>query len=169
MQRRIISCVPVLTASLFAAAFAFEPGTLFAASDCLDQPNRASAPGGHWYYHVDRTSGRKCWYLSGAEPPAKQPPAETPPAQPAPDGPWQPYFQSFLSSLTGGGTSASTAAPQPDGRGIALTQPPAAAKGDDAPPPKRRQRADAKPHSGSLDQAERDALFQEYLRWRERQ
>ena len=167
MQKRMISCVPALTASLFAAAFAVGPGRALAASDCLEQPNRAQS--GHWYYHLDRTSGRKCWYVSGAEPPAKQPPAEPPPAQPAPDGPWQPYFQSFLSSLTGGTTSAGTSPPQPDGRGLALAQPPAAAKGDDAPPPKRRQRTDAKPHSGALDQAERDALFQEYLRWRERQ
>jgi hypothetical protein len=98
-----------------------------------------------------------------------------------------------LSSLTGF-TTASVGAPQPDtvnrdARGMAIAQP-EAAKGDDAAR-KRRQRADDKPapvskpdrqassrppkegadepHRASADQADRDRLFQEFLRWKERQ
>jgi hypothetical protein len=33
-----------------------------AADDCLTKPNAAAAQGSHWYYHLDRASGRRCWY-----------------------------------------------------------------------------------------------------------
>jgi hypothetical protein len=36
------------------------------ADDCLASPNAASPQGTHWYYRVDRTTHRQCWYL-GAE------------------------------------------------------------------------------------------------------
>ena len=34
-----------------------------AADDCLTKPNAAAPPGNHWYYRVDRTTHRECWYL----------------------------------------------------------------------------------------------------------
>lgn len=34
-----------------------------AADDCLAAPNRTSPTGTHWYYRIDRNSGRHCWYL----------------------------------------------------------------------------------------------------------
>jgi hypothetical protein len=34
-----------------------------AADACLTQPNLESPPGSHWYYRVDRSSNRRCWYL----------------------------------------------------------------------------------------------------------
>jgi len=34
-----------------------------ATDECLTAPNRQPSEGGHWYYHVDRTSNRKCWSL----------------------------------------------------------------------------------------------------------
>jgi hypothetical protein len=37
-----------------------------AADDCLTKPNAAAPQGSHWYYRVDRTTHRECWYL-GAE------------------------------------------------------------------------------------------------------
>jgi hypothetical protein len=123
--------------------------------------------------------------LAGAEPTARPPQGETSSPQAAPDPAREPPpFSSFFSSLTSGFTTASTGAPQPDtpardARGAAVAQPDAA-KGDDAAS-KRRQRADAKPapvakpdrqasaRPASLDQTERDRLFQEFLRWRDRQ
>jgi hypothetical protein len=36
------------------------------ADNCLGAPKAAAAKGQHWYYHVDRTSRRKCWYLHAA-------------------------------------------------------------------------------------------------------
>jgi len=118
-----------------------------------------------------------------------------PPPQSAPEPARQPPpFSSFFSSLTSGFPTASMGPAQPetairDARGMAIARP-EASKGDEAAP-KRRQRADAKPapgpkpdrqapsrptregaeppHPASLDQAERDRLFQEFLLWRERQ
>jgi hypothetical protein len=31
-------------------------------ADCLAKPNAPSAAGNHWYYRLDRASGRRCWY-----------------------------------------------------------------------------------------------------------
>ena len=33
------------------------------AAECLGAPNRDAPAGSHWYFHVDRTADRKCWYL----------------------------------------------------------------------------------------------------------
>jgi len=35
-----------------------------AADDCLTKPGAAAPQGCHWYYHLDRTSHRQCWYLA---------------------------------------------------------------------------------------------------------
>jgi len=35
-------------------------------ADCLAKPNAPSAPGNHWYYRLDRASGRRCWYQRAA-------------------------------------------------------------------------------------------------------
>lgn len=34
-----------------------------AAETCLSAPNGAAPKGQHWYYHLDRATQRKCWYL----------------------------------------------------------------------------------------------------------
>jgi len=190
MQKRTSARIPAVTASLFAVAFALDPAGLLAASDCLEQPSRSQ--GSHWYYHLERTSGRKCWHLKEGELAAKPPQAEVPAPLGAPEPARQPPpFSSFFSSLTSGFTTAG--APQPDAanrdpRGMAIVQP-GAPRIDDAAP--KRRRADAKaapvpkpdrqdssrgakapadqPRPVSLDQAERDRLFQDFLRWKERQ
>jgi hypothetical protein len=165
-----------------------------AADDCLEGPTREPAPGGHWYYHRDRASDRKCWYL--VEPAARAPTADAMQPQPAPDAFPQPGFGSFFSSLSSGFSGSAngtqTVAPAPDARG------PQGAPADDrnadtAPArelhPARRPATVAtlapKPHqpthprvpaqpadehaAAPPDQAQSDALFQEFLRWRERQ
>lgn len=38
------------------------------ADDCLAAPKAAAPQGQHWYYHIDRATRRKCWYLHGAMP-----------------------------------------------------------------------------------------------------
>jgi hypothetical protein len=89
----------------------------FAADDCLAAPNRPPATGGHWYYHLDRASDRKCWYLvepAGPAPVAQPPLAQAPP-EPTPP-PAQPSFGSFFSSLSAGFTPPSNP-PTPTGDG----------------------------------------------------
>ena len=34
-----------------------------AAGECLARPGSAAPQGSHWYYRVDRSSMRRCWYL----------------------------------------------------------------------------------------------------------
>src|SRR4029077_10798493 len=42
------------------------------ADDCLTGPNSPAPQGTHWYYHVDRTNQRKCWYMRASSQPAQQ-------------------------------------------------------------------------------------------------
>ena len=42
------------------------------ADDCLTAPNSPAPQGTHWYYHVDRTNQRKCWYVRAGSQPAQQ-------------------------------------------------------------------------------------------------
>jgi hypothetical protein len=58
---------PALLASfvgLIATAARAEPATAAspADADCLTKPGGQAAPGNHWYYRLDRASGRRCWY-----------------------------------------------------------------------------------------------------------
>jgi hypothetical protein len=36
-----------------------------AADGCLTEPSGANPQGQHWYYRIERGTGRKCWYLRG--------------------------------------------------------------------------------------------------------
>jgi hypothetical protein len=42
------------------------------ADDCLTAPNSLAPQGTRWYYHVDRTNQRKCWYVRATSQPAQQ-------------------------------------------------------------------------------------------------
>src|ERR1700731_539056 len=68
MSRNPRCIAPALLASLFASfaasAVRAEPAPAPAANaaDCLAKPNAPAAAGNHWYYRLDRPSGRHCWY-----------------------------------------------------------------------------------------------------------
>jgi hypothetical protein len=65
MSRRLTLAMPVvLAASVVAISLGATTGD--AADECLRGPNGPSPKGSHWYYRVERSSGRHCWYL-GAE------------------------------------------------------------------------------------------------------
>jgi hypothetical protein len=42
------------------------------ADDCLAEPGSSAPEGNHWYYHPDRATQRKCWYLRAPDQPAAQ-------------------------------------------------------------------------------------------------
>lgn len=46
------------------------PFDLGHASDCLPAPNSPAPKGSHWYYHLNRSTQQKCWYVRSSE---KQP------------------------------------------------------------------------------------------------
>lgn len=58
-----------ISAIAFVSAFLVSiPGLIEAvgtarAADCLAAPDSSAPPNSHWYYHTDRTTQRKCWYL----------------------------------------------------------------------------------------------------------
>ncbi len=197
MSKCVVSCVPAVSAGLFVAVIVLGANrTAVAADDCLAGPDHPPAPGGHWYYHLDHASDRKCWYL--VEPAARAPAAEAmqPQSAPEPQPPApQPGFGAFFSTLSAGfpGSTAAAQPPTPDARGP-QTAPADDLKNTEAAPardlhparrpaalaalaPKPHQPAHARPPAEHADeraaappdQAERDALFREFLRWRERQ
>jgi hypothetical protein len=51
---------------IFVAEFFLTMHASRAADDCVSEPNTTPPQGTHWYYRVDRTTHRQCWYL-GAE------------------------------------------------------------------------------------------------------
>ncbi len=65
-------------------------GVARAADNCIAEPKPESPQGKHWYYRIERSTGRHCWYLRGenetsARTPAAQPLASARPAPAAPD------------------------------------------------------------------------------------
>ena len=74
--------------------------------DCLTAPNSSAPQGTHWYYHVDRTNQRKCWYARASSQPAQQAAAQaTSEAAPA--------AQSHSMPVSSGPTPATAAASAP--------------------------------------------------------
>ena len=69
--------VPAVT--LPAASSRTEP----AADACLSKPDSAPPQGKHWYYRIERPSGRHCWYL-GAQREKAKPLREAAPPKPPP-------------------------------------------------------------------------------------
>ncbi|NOJ40711.1 hypothetical protein [Bradyrhizobium australiense] len=79
MSYRSVKFVPALLAGIVAGANlaavtdlraqsteqGAEAGTQVAqaAESCLSAPKGATPSGSHWYYRIDRTTKRKCWYL----------------------------------------------------------------------------------------------------------
>ena len=47
------------------------PTTIARADDCLAEPNSSAPAGSHWYYHLDKTTQRKCWYIRATDQPAQ--------------------------------------------------------------------------------------------------
>ena len=62
MPKRI-TCVPAMLAMLFIALTPRAGGAEPAGDDCVAKPNSAAPQGSHWYYRVDRTANRRCWFL----------------------------------------------------------------------------------------------------------
>jgi len=58
----IVSCIAVI--ALNADPGQTEPASKDAANkDCLSSPGTTAPEGSHWYYRINRTNNRRCWYL----------------------------------------------------------------------------------------------------------
>ena len=67
MPDRAAKFVAAILVSVLAGASlgAVTPDAARAADDCLAAPKGETPEGSHWYYRIDRTSKRHCWYLRG--------------------------------------------------------------------------------------------------------
>jgi hypothetical protein len=154
-----------------------------AADDCLAKPNRSAHAGSHWYYRIDRATQRHCWYLKElrAASPASAPgaPQESKEAVTSPKAGDQPSFIAWLSTVLNADKRPDTAAaaPAPAGRAMpelparpaAKARRPQAAQATPDPSSARPAAAQAQEKAPPLDLAEREALFRDFLRWREQQ
>jgi hypothetical protein len=195
MRTRTSSWVRAVSASLLTAPIALSNSPVVAAADCVGRPNGQVPPGAHWYYHFDRTSERKCWFLGMSATETPQAPApELQPAEPSPP----PAIASLFSLLTGRPTAVTSPesgqdATKSDSR-LIQTAPTKVLKLEDIVPreltlsarrsdsngllisnwrqksPSRRALKQTNQRDASqINQAEHDALFREYLRWQELQ
>jgi hypothetical protein len=146
-----------------------------AQADCITQPNEQAPDGTHWSLHLDHVKNRRCWILvdsAGRE--ISTAPEEAPPSTLS-------SLQSFLSNLTG--TNFATGSPPPAppppppppqetpaASPTVVHRPPAQVATTTKPGPVHpEQKGEAHPVKHELTDPERDALFEEFLRWHESQ
>jgi len=63
MGRRLFLFLAAMFMALLAEGF-WTGHASRAADDCMTKPGAAAPQGSHWYYHLDRTNNRQCWYLA---------------------------------------------------------------------------------------------------------
>lgn len=155
---------PAVFASLLATVIALSTlwsRAMLAASDCITEPKLQAAQDGHWYYHLDPANHRKCWYVS--QPAVKVPQAASLEARSPP----QPPSDSRNTGTVGAERRKNDEALQNESRIVRRSDSRAVASQERAAPPalKKRSYQPGIP----LNEAARDALFREFLRWQERQ
>jgi hypothetical protein len=68
--KRLVGLIVFVVTLLVSGIDVGMPNTV--TDDCLTAPNSSAPQGTHWYYHVDRTNQRKCWYVRATSQPAQQ-------------------------------------------------------------------------------------------------
>jgi hypothetical protein len=192
MRRKRVNRFLRSKASLIVLAIllSVQSGSVFAAGDCITEPNLKQTGAGHWYYRFDRARHRKCWYLERPDAAASDVASRATQSSSGPAS--EPTAPSVLSSfaLTFAGTDpipqseptnddvGATAARSRTSDAPLNAQPRGSrhAKMDDASTPESQEAALLRSRSkrlggrdGSLDAAKRDALFREFLHWQARQ
>ena len=184
MPERVNSFAPmipgvfsVLVATI--AVLSYTPAR--ADSACIEQPNQPAAEGMRWSSRYDRAKGRKCWFLVDASANGHEAPAPQAQQNAASAPSISSQISSFIGSITGasanvtpqGGAPQSSSPPagpasgprKPQGNAANASRADGAARADlksgDGHPAKRV--------SSGLTQPEREALFEEFLRWHENQ
>jgi hypothetical protein len=141
--------------TVFAGLMTTIPGTMARADDCLAAPNRNASPGTHWVARVDRAANRKCWYLVDAA------------GHPAPeDDSLGTRFSRWLAGDTPPDQRTPPAGRPDDAKPRAPRQPDTQASLNPKPrkPPAPHPVADPQGNQGDSD-----ALFKQFLRWKEHQ
>ncbi len=86
MPNRTAKFVSAILASFLAGAplATVSYGAADPTDECLSGPKGQTPQGSHWYYRVERTSKRHCWYLADQREPLSQTAAPNPSASPKP-------------------------------------------------------------------------------------
>ncbi len=132
-----------------------------AQAECITQLTQQAPEGTHWSLHYDRVKNRRCWILvdaTGQE-------LSTEPAQ-SDSSSTLSSLQTFFSNITTG--IQSTGQPQ-EAPANAPPRKPQANLANANKPVRPEQKGDAHAGKHELTQPERDALFEEFLRWHESQ
>jgi hypothetical protein len=134
-----------------------------AQAECILQPNQQAPEGAHWSLHLDRATNRRCWVLmdsAGSEIAAA--PEQAAPAAVSP-------FQSFLNTFIPGPPAAAPPAQEPPAApAVAPPRRPAPRVATVAKPAVHTEH-DTHPAGHEMTPEERDALFDEFLRWHQSQ
>jgi len=167
-------------------------GAVRAAGTCMEEPNLNAGQGRHWYYRVDRINHRKCWYVMeiGLKTYLDPPLEPTPSPTSSPNLTLFSWFTSLGAGLPGSASSSmqpSTQSPVPSAapRGTMKvvhavpnerSRParPPETKGPAAAELNQQSSRSSAGHAEQVnsqppDQAAQDALFLEFLRWKELQ
>jgi len=178
MPERVNSFAPLLpgVVFVFVATIAVHfCSPVRAEGTCIERPSQPAAEGTRWSAHYDRAQGRKCWFLVDANGHDVTPSQAQPNAAPASD--LLPSLSSQIASLLSNLTGASPQATAPQTSTASVPRKPQG-NGTNASKTDSSVRADqksvgeghaAKRASPALTQPEREALFEEFLRWQESQ
>jgi len=168
---------------IFVAMIAvFFSSPAWAENACIEQPSQPAPDGAHWSIHYDRAKGRKCWFLTdakGRDVTASQAQPSAAP-MPAPVDSLSSQIASLLGSLTGAAESAlpQASASQGDAQQPGPARGPRKPRGNGANAARADNSVQAeqkgagegravKHVSSPLTEPEREALFEEFLRWRQ--
>jgi hypothetical protein len=66
MVTRALFCLTLVSAGMTGGAFAAGANNASAADDCITESNLVPPKGSRWYYRIDRTTNRKCWYIAAS-------------------------------------------------------------------------------------------------------
>ena len=184
--------VAVVYASSLAAAVVLGANwAASAAGRCIEKPNQKIDQAGHWYYHVDRERHRRCWFFETSEVTTSPVPS---PDRLSANADSQPWFSQLAAGLaqtfsferqqnsaiddsnTASNTITKASSPKHPktnkmaakkrSRIVRLTETTGVARaesGDQSLPQSASERNEI--HSPQLTAADRNALYQEFLKW----
>jgi len=181
MPERVNSFAPIPSVFLvFVATIAVHfCSPAWAESGCIEQPSQPAAEGTRWSAYYDRSKGRRCWVLvdaNGRDVTALQAQPSAAPT-PGPVASLSAQIASLLNNLTGATANAvpQVNASQGDAPQISPARKPQggaanASKADNGVRADQKSIGEgraAKRVPPPLTQPEREALFEEFLRWQE--
>jgi hypothetical protein len=145
-------------------------------SACLEQPSQPAAEGTRWSAHYDRAKGRKCWILVDASTNGHDAPQAQPNAAPSASAAVETLSSQIawlLGNLTGASANVTPQSTVPQAGSAGVPRKPQsnaanASKAENGVRTDQRGEGHAVKHVNSaLTQPEREALFEEFLRWQQ--